>query len=39
MHISHNKRVVRYFSWTNTIKFPQKIGTSMVADFASAIYQ
>lgn len=32
-----SNRVVRYTSWTNTIKFPLKIGSYVIADFASAI--
>ncbi len=31
--------LVRYFRWTNTIKFPTKIGSSIIADFASAIHE
>ncbi len=37
MHNIENKRVVRYISWTNTIKLPQKIGSNVIADFVSAI--
>ena len=34
-----NKKVVKYDSWANTIKFPTKIGCYIIADFTSALFE
>ena len=34
---SQNGKVVKYNSWDNTIKFPSKLGSFIIADFSAAI--